>query len=512
MGLLDYKSFILNEQTLFESAMMPAEWKKHNGKYRELLYNLLNDSSKKLQIDPDYSGKWGNSIEVSSIENIEDVKNFVKGSQTIDGKNPLMKVGKNEIPLTHLLKTGQFTFQSKTSTDTDTKEGMVVYFYYNPDINILDDNEKAADAVNNINGNALHPNTLKKLRAWILEADNDNIDQINDWKSAGQLLQAFRSSYDIDRYNLLTTIRSKASSLTGLKPDNWCPGDFYLYDKAAASTIVEYVKNAQTIGELNLLFSDSFSSRSNSSVPMGSMVAVSLKQEQARLGRAKEYLSTISPGDAVYNLTKEELAKGSGDPNWTRNEIMLYQDKLSAACGKSEINAYYSKGNVNNIKNESLLNKLAAIKLAYYLLTLPSESPSNMDNNLLSILKFGLKQHSPDVNPAYFKIIGQSKGAAKLESIQSGDALALLIGGLNSSQTKLVVYDADTRLDILMFYYAAIGDTAYEIRLRAATTNSKQAGLEFEGKTPIGDISQDANAVMSAINSAFDKRSSGQLK
>jgi hypothetical protein len=510
MGLLDYQNFLINESAVFESAMEKAEWLKHN--YRGMLANWLNDKSAKLLIDPKYTNKWGKSIDVSSIENLEDVKAYVNGDKIISAElGPIMKVGKNEIPLTHLLKTGQFHVPSKGSTTTDVKEGMVVYFYYNPGINIFEDTEKAAAAVSNIWNGADHPNTIKELHDWILNADDDKdtVDKVAQWQSSADALDAFRSAgYQIDRYVNYENIRKKANELCGLNYDNWNPGDFYLIDPSAISKVGSLVSNAKMIGELNLLFSDAFAPRSSSGEPIGSIVSISLKQQEARIGKAKGYLGQVSKGDTVYNLSKEEVAKGKEDLQWARNEIAIYQDKISGVSGKAGINVNYIRGDVNKVGDAKVMSKLAAIKLAYYLLTLPNDTPTNADNNLLAILGFGLKMHNAEVNPAYFKVVGQIKGSAKLEPVHSGDALALLVGGLDSSETKLVILDSDTRIDIVFFYYASIGDIAYEIKLRLATTNSTQAGVEFEGKTALGDISKDGPGTIAAINAAFAKASS----
>jgi hypothetical protein len=86
--------------------------------------------------------------------------------------------------------------------------------------------------------------------------------------------------------------------------------------------------------------------------------------------------------------------------------------------------------------------------------------------------------------------------------------LSLLIGGFDSKETNLAILDSSNRLDIVMFYYVSIGDQAYEIRLRAATTSSKQAGLEFEGKDYLGNLVEDPSGTKAAISAAFQKRSS----
>jgi hypothetical protein len=183
---------------------------------------------------------------------------------------------------------------------------------------------------------------------------------------------------------------------------------------------------------------------------------------------------------------------------------------MKDAASSSGITVNYSPSDVNAIKPKNLIDKLAAIKLTYHLLTLPKNSPEDLDSNLLRILMFGLKAGNAAVNPPYFKVTGSNKGSADVEEVKVGNQFSLLIGGFDSKETNLAILDAATRLDIVLFYYVCIGDSAYEIRLRAATTSSKQAGLEFEGKNYIGNMVQDPSGTKAKIESLFQQRSSGK--
>ena len=508
MSLLNYKEF-LNESFLYESDMQPSEWKK--GKYVKAMIEFLGDKNKELKIDPKFSNRYKfSSFNVKDIENIDELKQELERGVTINSNSPLMKVKNIFIPLTHLQKTGIFTVLSATATDTDTKEGMVIYFYYNQGLKFWDNLDASLAAVNNINGKSLHRNTLEKLKIWISNADEsikEQRERVNEWQSAGDALSAFaRGGMQADRYELLNDIRNKARQLTGLSPDNWCPGDIYLYDPSALSDIQKTISNASSIGELNLMFNDVFGPRSSNNKAAGSIWAISLKQAEARLGRAKEFVKGISQKDTVFNLTKEEIEKCKNDPNWGREEIKLYQDKIAKFASSADITVKYTSQDPAGLKDTQVQSKLAAIKLAYHLLSLPKDNPNDIDSNLLAVLKFGLKQADPAVNPPYFKVTGQPKGSAKVESLQGGDTLTLLAKGLDNKESKLAIEDKNTRMDVRLFYYVAIGDIAYEIELTAKTSGNNQAGLEFQGKTPIGDAVQDPSGVESKLNSLFSKR------
>jgi hypothetical protein len=148
-----------------------------------------------------------------------------------------------------------------SKTDTDTKESMVVFFYYNQDVDILSmQKSEILKLVLNIPSGVLHPSAIKKIENWLSAFDKKNEYQINQWKSSANKMESFRSAgYDLDRFNILVPIRKKAKDLSGLEYDNWCPADVYLFDPSAKSTILNYIENAKTIGELNLLFLDTFS-------------------------------------------------------------------------------------------------------------------------------------------------------------------------------------------------------------------------------------------------------------
>ena len=511
--MLKYKDFVLS---LNEAEMKTIEWndkfdKKTKSflKYRVQFLEFLEDPHKILMIDDASQHLYPFSkFLVSDISNLDYIKTYIESDKQVSGSEPIMDVKGVKIPLTHLLKTGLFTGHSKTSTDTDTKEGMVVFFYYNQDVDILSmGSSEVVSLVDNIPDGDLHHKTANKLKTWLSNFDKANKNQIFQWKSAANAMLNFESSgYMLERNVIFNMIRAKGLKLSGFQSvDNWCPGDVYLIDQSAKSSIINYVNNATTIGELNLLFSTEFSPRSSSTEPIGSVVAISLKQGDARLGRAKEYLKYLSPKDAVYNLTSDEIFRYKKDIPWVKSEILKYQQLIKGLNFGSDMEIHYNPGNVDDIKEYNLGDKLAAIKIVYYLFTLPSGNTSKLDNNLIGILKFGLKQSDKTINPPYHKITGQINGKAKYEFLHGGDTISM-IGSINNT-AKVVILDSFSRLDLVIFYYVTIGDIAYEIRLRSATTNSKQAGLEFEAKDAIGNIVEDPERIKSITDQMFNQRS-----
>ena len=516
MSLLNYKEF-LTESVINESAMISADWKldKDNGKYRKQFLDFLDDPNKELSIAPDAGKiKMGSkynfsSFKVKDIENTSELKSFIESGADITAKYPMIKVKGAEVPLVHLQKTGVFSTGATTTTSTDVKEGMVVYFYYNQDINFWADLRVSEDAVDNIYKDSLSSKTIKDMKAFISSVDEDKktTDLINEWQSSGKLLKPFADAgFHIDRDRLFDKIRSTAVSVTNLSaPDNWCPGDVYVYNPSAISGIIQTVNNAKIIGELNVLFNDNFEPiKGNSHI--GSVWGISLKQSEARVGKAKEWVAATASKDTVYNLTKEEADNCKKDVNWGRQEIVKYQNEILNFIKGADITVKYKPEDVAKLDNASVQSKLAAIKLTYHLITIPRNNAKEIDSNLLAVLKFGLKQSDPNINPPYFKVIGSKNGNASLKSYQGGDTLSLLVKGFDSKETMVSIVDRASRKDILLYYYANKNDTAYEYELKVGTAGNVQATVEFIGEKGIGDMKADPSGVMQKVIGLFNKR------
>lgn len=512
MSLLSYKDF-LNESRLYEAEMQTKDWsiEKDNGKYRKQFLEFLQDPNKELKIDPKFSKVYSfSSFTVSEIENIAEIKSFIESGAIINDKSPVaIKVKGTNVKLVNLQKTGVFSTSAITTTPTEVKEGMVTYFYYNQDLNFWTDLSVSEQAINNIHKDALDSKAFNGIKAFISNAEEDKktVDVINEWQSSAKILKPFADAgFHITRSRLFDEIRSKGKSLSNMSAaDNWCPGDIYIYNPGALSGIIQAVNNAKLIGELNVLFNNNFEPISSNSA-MGSLWAISLKQAEARVGKAKEWVSATAPADTVYNLTKEEELNCKKDPNWGRQKIVEYQDMIKKFIKGSDITVKYNPDDVTKLDNASVQSKLAAIKLTYHLITIPRNNAREIDSNLLAVLKFGLKLSDPAVNPPYFKVKGAIKGSASYNLYQGGDTLSLLIKGLDSTETMVSIVDRATRKDILLYYYANKKDTAYEYELKVGTAGNTQATVEFIKEKPIGDIKDDPSGVAQKVASAFNSR------
>jgi len=514
MGLLNYKAF-LNEFSLHEAEMKAEEWNTtragKEGKYKKQFLEFLNDPNKELKIDPKFANKYSfSSFKVSEIENITELKEFIEsGADVFDNSDVKIKVNATEVKLVNLQKTNIFSTSAITTTPTEVKEGMVTYFYYNQDLDFWNDLSVSEQAINNIHKDALDSKALAGIKDFIANVTDDKktADLISEWQSSAAILKPFADAgFQITRSRLFNEIRAKGKTLSRMSAeDNWCPGDIYIYNPNALAGIVDTLNTANLIGELNLLFNDNFEPISDNS-PIGSIWAISLKQAESRVGKAKEWVSATAPKDTVYNLTKEEQVECKKDPNWGRQEIAKYQDMIKNFVKSSDIMIKYNPGDVSKISDNSVQDKLAAIKLTYHLITIPRSNAKDLDSNLLSVLKFGLKLSDPAVNPPYFKVKGSIKGNASYNLYQGGDTLSLLIKGLDSPETMVSIVDRSSAKQILLYYYANKKDIAYEYELKVGTAGNVQATVEFTDEKAIGDIKQDPDGVTAAVIAKFNSR------
>lgn len=146
-------------------------------------------------------------------------------------------------------------------------------------------------------------------------------------------------------------IRKKAVSLfqqIGVSlqfEDNWCPGDFYLMDSSTAPT-------AENLPELNSNFA-------GPSYPKGSIVAISLKMEDAQAGKGTTFVSTV--------LSVPDIDQKKAKPSNTASKAgtkYLESKRLIAKYGTGKQTA----------DEETLRKKLASPYKLIYDLTLDKKS------------------------------------------------------------------------------------------------------------------------------------------
>lgn len=116
----------------------------------------------------------------------------------------------------------------------------------------------------------------------------------NGFSCAKVIRKEFGTDYTIFRNDDYNLIRFKATELAktdygikGLPPDNWCPGDIFL---AKGNTIsIDEVNSAKKAVNLNVDVDGSLTSLNSQFSKKGNLIAVSLKEEKARGGKATTF-------------------------------------------------------------------------------------------------------------------------------------------------------------------------------------------------------------------------------
>jgi len=123
----------------------------------------------------------------------------------------------------------------------------------------------------------------------------------------------------VHRDQLFNAIRSHAVKLIetnyGIKgyfPDNWCPGDVYLFiDEAKAKKALESKRLNVGVGSLNSYFYGTSNTK-------GPIVAVSLKMQQAQAGKGTTFIKNV----VIDGVTKDDkLGKDTGN-----QQIIKFRD------------------------------------------------------------------------------------------------------------------------------------------------------------------------------------------
>ncbi len=411
-----------------------------------------------------------------------------------DRKNTLMKTeSETNIYLIVSPRTNVLT-QVKESgeTTTNVKEGMVIYFYYS-NINSVPNEHDARHIVNTllndvgskIPSESLDKGSIDEITNYLntLQINKKNLsDLIDFWSSANLIKNKLGgNSYIPSRNIIFNSIRTLGSKLTGFQADKWCPGDFYLIDPNVIKEIPNYVdsisKNIQpdSIAKLNLLFRHDFVNKIKEDDPiLGSIIAISLKKEQAQGGKAKQFLKSLTQDEKEYNVTKDEQELNTDS---LIKAIEDYRKDIADSCKKSitTINLIQDTGYTGNGDESTIRKKFASIKLARKLLA----DPQSIDDNLLKGVAFGMSLTG--INPTFFKVIGSSKGVAKEDKFPAGEMIELMDFGLNNAGSNITIIDRNTNASIIFQLKIRKGEEpTKDIQFTCKPNGNTQATLEIE--------------------------------
>lgn len=379
--------------------------------------------------------------------------------------------------------------QINDKTTTGVKEGLVIYFYYS-NINEIPTNTNISNIIKsllNLSVDYIDNKTNKEIKEWLnnFKISKKNIDYMVDfWSSAQAIKNNIGPNHMLIRTGLFDEIRSLGSKITRLPADKWNPGDIYAIDKSRLSIINSHIKSINpnlpdAIGQLNLIFSDTFSFSTGENEAEGTVVAISLKQEKALAGKAKEFLKSLTDTQSEYNLTKEELDLFDTDKEELIKRINSYRKDISSLVKKAETTIILQQDNDFKSNNDSILKKYASIKLAHFLV----RDPRKMDENIIKACGFGMSL--VEVNPTFFKCIGSTKGVAKIDKFSAGQTITLLYDGLKSKGSEITIIDLNSNAAIKFLFKIRKGEDNKFVQLTCKPNGNTQATLEIEKITQI---------------------------
>lgn len=289
----------------------------------------------------------------------------------------------------------------------------------------------------------------------------------------------------IDRGDLYEKIKKVAADITKIPKDKWCPGDVYLYKKSSVSEInrivAESKKNNSIINiedKSGNVLQVGLNSLFESTDPL--VFAISLKEEEAVSGRAKEFL-------VVKNISGEQL--GSQRSDFTRPELLVLKGETKITkkiAGTIETSydtekkrygiavrkfGYKNTFGSSKVSKEpdpmAIVRKKLVKSAAYRLLTtyfedfnvLKSINPimSKYKDPFLALTAFGVSLSG--FNPTFYKVVASSKGTVgHITEFKGRDSLKLV------SESILTV-DTVTKAGIYLEFITKMGRKKYKTKL-----------------------------------------------
>jgi len=459
---------------------------------------ILEKDKEKVIIDPKFLDVL---TQIGSIQSISDRQNAIKkqfGTNAIipleDGRNVRLKD----------ISKDTFTAKSTTSglvgTETpDFKEGLVVYFY-DCSKNLLDDvfdyikgnNTKIPElSTTSINASHYGDKSAKLVTSGIdLLTSGATLDVktkqlfLNAISAAKTIQKNFGLGYVIDRGDLFNDIRKAAKKITNVPEDKWCPGDVYLYKNSSIGAIKDIIKQSVTsnsIVSIEEKGGDVFQVGLNSLFDIDNplVTAVSLKEEEALSGRAKDFVSVknlkgVDLGAETGDFTKDEMALLTGRESIDSEVIDKYRTEYNVYKLKysREITKFGYKNTFGTSKYKEpevqveVRNKI--VKSAIYRLlnryfanfdTLKgiNDVMKNYDDPFLALTAYGVSLSG--FNPTFYKVVASSKGDYGHVTVFKGR------DSLKAESDSVITIDTPTKAGVYLTFKTIMGDKMYQTKL-----------------------------------------------
>ena len=301
---------------------------------------------------------------------------------------------------------------SPFDTDTDQKEGLVIFMYnilkagkklqpfnqktISSNVDILNDSIDLTEGMDTKSKSAI-ASYLKILNSSDLtDFPINKLKNLNNPYSISSKLTEDYPGEKIIRNELFDEIRAMGQQICGIPADKWNPGDIYI-------EINNPGKIPSTLEELNGLFVNKWGSKDND------LVSVSLKESSSQPGRAKSYFANFKGDDGKlrdkeYNLTKDEL---NWDLETTKENAKIQQDKFVDLVQGKGIKLTGDGWDKVPDDIKALRATYGSFKLMNFLLD--NSKRDNSRDAILDLVSYGLSLSG--VNPTFFKLRGTNDGS-----------------------------------------------------------------------------------------------------
>jgi len=490
---------------IVEASFTPSELNRD--KYFQAFIDRIS-AGEPFTLEPDKTKQVIDKSFLDTMTQIANVTDFDERLALIKNtfKKPVIPLANNTVVKLSDISKDTFTAKQTTSglTGTETpdfKEGLVVFFYTCPEklLNVVynflvgsdDSPPDFGNLINKMKVDHYGSKSYGFVKAGVeLLASGSELDQktkklfLNAVSAAYTIKQKWGEGYVIDRGTFFESIRDAANAITGIPKDKWCPGDVYLYkqnDKAEIERVVTESEKTNSIINIvdkrNKVLQVGLNSLFDTESPL--VIAVSLKEENALSGRAKDFLSVkklsnTEMGSEKGDFTKEEFALISGKVKITPELAQKYQTQYNSS--KKAYAALIKKfGYTHNFAASKFKEPEPAVAIrntiiksaAYRLMakyfnsfdTLKgiNDVMKNYKDPFLALTAYGVSLSG--FNPTFYKVVASASGDYGHVTVFEGR------DNLKADSDSVTTIDTPTKAGIYLSFITKMGETKYQTKL-----------------------------------------------
>lgn len=398
-------------------------------------------------------------IESNRKERIKFAQQIAQALDSVEGYQPIGTSEATESPYLDV-KIGDTTYRifiktfgkNPFDTDTDQKEGLVVFMYnlLNNGVDLKPFNKETIQSnieiLNTaVNDSSLYEgldnNAISKVKSYfnkiiasdLSTASKANLSKLNNPFSCANEIYSSYPNKKLTRKGIFDQLRAIGSKLCQVPPDKWNPGDVYVVLDTPDSI-------PNDLAKLNALFVNEWGSTDSN------LVSVSLKEEKAQPGRAKSYLDNLVRIQGLqgkpFNLSKEEL-------EWDEETlIQKVKAQQEAFVQKVEGKGIDLEGNWNDLPKDirQLRTKYGSYKLIEFLFA--NSKTDDPRKDILALISFGMGLSG--VNPTFFKVTGSDSGeSAKVGKFPAGSTTSFIDNPKFTNSPNAGGFSLETNIAVL---------------------------------------------------------------